>query len=92
MMKICKICGKKFDGSKARYNQLCCSPKCSKENNRRKAWERSRRKLREKYPRKICPHCGNLVQLHFDLIKQWHKTVAARCPKCHQPLFKIDNG
>lgn len=40
-----------------------------------------------KYPKKKCPYCGYIAQIHFDLKKEWRRTRNARCPKCHQPLF-----
>ena len=45
MIRICKICGKEFEG---RYNSFLCSTECKRENARIKA-----RKYRECNPEKI---------------------------------------
>jgi ribosomal protein S27AE len=44
-------------------------------------------KTEEKFPKKICPHCGYVAQMHFDIKDDFKRVKNARCPKCHKPLF-----
>jgi len=45
-----------------------------------------------KYPKKVCENCGHVVQMHFDISKEWNKVRYARCPKCHKALFETSES
>ena len=70
-MRTCTICGRLFDP--IRYNQLTCSPECSRKRNCERVKENYKRDKNKTVVLKVCTICGKPIDYDKERSRRYAK-------------------